>query len=144
VRTFEVGDVIAGKYEVTRVLGQGGMGLVVAAFHRDLDALVALKVLLPSLRESPQSKERFTREARTASPNCDSLAARLGRSRSGGARLTRIVAGVRSFGSGVQPSAHACGGPSLRRSTAIELAAARSKRSSGPPCGCAIASRVTS
>jgi serine/threonine protein kinase len=65
VRTFEVGDVIAGKYEVTRVLGQGGMGLVVAAFHRDLDALVALKFLLPSLRESPQSKERFTREART-------------------------------------------------------------------------------
>jgi serine/threonine-protein kinase len=41
------------------------MGLVVAAFHRDLDALVALKFLLPSLRESPQSKERFTREART-------------------------------------------------------------------------------
>src|SRR5580700_8666212 len=65
VRTFEVGDVIAGKYEVTRVLGQGGMGVDVAAFHRDLDALVALKVLLPSLRESPQSKERFTREART-------------------------------------------------------------------------------
>jgi eukaryotic-like serine/threonine-protein kinase len=45
VRTFEIGDVIAGKYEVTRVLGQGGMGLVVAAFHRDLHALVALKFL---------------------------------------------------------------------------------------------------
>ncbi len=49
MRTFEVGEVIAGKYEVTRVLGRGGMGLVVAAFHRELDALVALKFLLLKL-----------------------------------------------------------------------------------------------
>ena len=65
MRTFEVGDVIAGKYEVTRVLGQGGMGVVVAARHRDLDALVALKFLLPSVRDGTGSSERFAREART-------------------------------------------------------------------------------
>jgi serine/threonine protein kinase len=65
VRTFEVGDVIAGKYEVTRVLGRGGMGVVVAARHRDLDALVALKFLLPSVRDGTGSSERFAREART-------------------------------------------------------------------------------
>ena len=65
MRTFEVGDVIAGKYEVTRVLGRGGMGVVVAARHRDLDALVALKFLLPSVRDGTGSSERFAREART-------------------------------------------------------------------------------
>ncbi len=63
---FQIGDVILGKYEVTQVLGQGGMGIVFAARHRELDAPVALKFLLPSLRESPQSAERFAAEARTA------------------------------------------------------------------------------
>ena len=33
---FEIGDVVAGKYEITRVLGQGGMGVVMAARHREL------------------------------------------------------------------------------------------------------------
>ncbi|MBI2394782.1 MAG: hypothetical protein HYV09_34755 [Deltaproteobacteria bacterium] len=35
--TPQPGDVIAGKYRVERVLGQGGMGLVVAARHTKLD-----------------------------------------------------------------------------------------------------------
>jgi len=48
---FKIGDVIAGKYEITRLLGQGGMGVVVAARHRELGDLVALKFLRPSYGE---------------------------------------------------------------------------------------------
>ena len=63
---FQIGTVIAAKYEITRVLGQGGMGVVVAARHRDLGELVALKFLRPSSSERPESLARFAREARTA------------------------------------------------------------------------------
>src|SRR5687767_7921136 len=41
------GDVIAGKYRVERVLGKGGMGVVVAARHTSLRQHVAVKFLLP-------------------------------------------------------------------------------------------------
>ena len=59
------GDVIAGKYEVTRILGKGGMGLVVAAKHKELGELRALKFLLPHVRERPGISARFAEEART-------------------------------------------------------------------------------
>jgi serine/threonine-protein kinase len=62
--TFDVGDTIDGKYEITRVLGKGGMGLVVAARRPGLSTLVALKVLLPELRDKPDIAGRFAREAR--------------------------------------------------------------------------------
>jgi len=64
---FQIGDVFAGKYEITRVLGQGGMGVVMAARHRELGELVALKFLRPTATESAESRARFAREARTAS-----------------------------------------------------------------------------
>jgi serine/threonine protein kinase len=38
-----VGSVRGGKYVVEGVLGRGGMGVVVAARHRDLDQRVAIK-----------------------------------------------------------------------------------------------------
>ena len=60
------GDVIAGKYRVERVLGQGGMGIVVAARHTELGERVALKFLLPGALSKPQVVERFLREARAA------------------------------------------------------------------------------
>jgi serine/threonine protein kinase len=41
------GDTLAGKYRVERVLGNGAMGVVVAARHVDLDRLVALKFIIP-------------------------------------------------------------------------------------------------
>jgi serine/threonine-protein kinase len=63
---FKIGDVVAGKYEIKRVLGRGGMGVVVAARHRELGEAVALKFLQPSLTDRPESHARFTREARTA------------------------------------------------------------------------------
>jgi eukaryotic-like serine/threonine-protein kinase len=61
-----VGDVLAGKYRVDKILGIGGMGMVVAATHLELDQRVALKFMLPSSHESPDIAARFTREARAA------------------------------------------------------------------------------
>lgn len=60
------GELIAGKYAVDRVLGRGGMGFVVAARHKDLGHLVAIKMLLPELTGRPDVVERFLREARAA------------------------------------------------------------------------------
>jgi serine/threonine-protein kinase len=60
------GDVLAGKYRVERVLGAGGMGVVVAAHHLQLDQKVALKFLLPQALGNAEVVSRFDREARAA------------------------------------------------------------------------------
>ena len=60
------GDVLAGKYWVDRVLGVGGMGVVVAATHLKLDQQVALKFMLPEGVGDADLVERFAREARAA------------------------------------------------------------------------------
>jgi serine/threonine-protein kinase len=60
------GDILAGKYRVERVLGEGGMGVVVAAHHIQLDERVALKFLLPSVLKNLETIGRFAREARAA------------------------------------------------------------------------------
>jgi serine/threonine-protein kinase len=60
------GDLLAGKYRVERVLGQGGMGVVVAAQHLTLRQTVAVKLLLPEAMERRDSVERFLREGRAA------------------------------------------------------------------------------
>src|SRR5262245_17300821 len=61
-----VGDILAGKYRVDRVLGVGGMGVVVAATHVTLDQKVALKFMLPHALGNPEAVARFVREARNA------------------------------------------------------------------------------
>jgi serine/threonine-protein kinase len=60
------GDILAGKYRVERVLGIGGMGVVVAAHHMHLDEKVAIKFLLPHMLANPEAVGRFAREARAA------------------------------------------------------------------------------
>lgn len=60
------GQILAGKFRIERVLGQGGMGIVVAATHLQLDERVALKFLLPEALLNPEAVERFAREARAA------------------------------------------------------------------------------
>ncbi|AKT40868.1 serine/threonine-protein kinase [Chondromyces crocatus] len=60
------GEILAGKYRVDRVLGQGGMGVVVAATHTHLGQRVALKFLLPELARRHDVVARFDREARAA------------------------------------------------------------------------------
>ena len=64
--TLEPGDVLAGKYSVERLLGQGGMALVYAAHHIELDERVAIKVLRTEVAQHPDSVKRFLREARAA------------------------------------------------------------------------------
>jgi serine/threonine protein kinase len=59
----KVGDVIAGKYRLERVAGEGGMGIVYAAEHLVLRQRVAVKVLLPDAATSELVVERFAREA---------------------------------------------------------------------------------
>jgi serine/threonine-protein kinase len=61
-----LGQVLAGKYRIERVLGQGGMGVVVAATHLQLEERVAIKFLLPSAMENQETVARFAREARAA------------------------------------------------------------------------------
>ncbi|MBN1609515.1 MAG: protein kinase [Polyangiaceae bacterium] len=61
-----LGDVLAGKYRLEKVLGAGGMGLVAAAHHLDLDTSVAIKLLLPGALSEGEAIGRFTREAQAA------------------------------------------------------------------------------
>jgi eukaryotic-like serine/threonine-protein kinase len=63
---YAVGSVVAGKYRVERVLGEGGMGVVLAASHLHLGISVALKVLHADSDREPERIERFLREARSA------------------------------------------------------------------------------
>jgi serine/threonine protein kinase len=60
------GDILAGKYRVDRVLGVGGMGVVVAAHHVELDDRVAIKFLLPEALHNGEAVARFAREAQAA------------------------------------------------------------------------------
>ncbi|TMQ28922.1 MAG: serine/threonine protein kinase, partial [Planctomycetota bacterium] len=54
------------NYEVLRVLGRGGMGVVLDAFDTVLHRRVAIKVLSPQLATSRKAHRRFLREARAA------------------------------------------------------------------------------
>jgi serine/threonine protein kinase len=54
------------QYRIERLLGRGGMGAVYLAHELALDRDVAIKVLPPEQASTPQMRERFRREARTA------------------------------------------------------------------------------
>jgi serine/threonine protein kinase len=54
--------VLAGRYEVLQQLGEGGMGAVYKVRDRELDRLVALKVIRPDLARHPEILQRFKRE----------------------------------------------------------------------------------
>jgi eukaryotic-like serine/threonine-protein kinase len=65
-RGVEIGAVLAGRYRIDRVLGQGGMGIVVQAMHLQLHQPVAMKFLLPEVLGNQQVVQRFLREAQAA------------------------------------------------------------------------------
>jgi serine/threonine protein kinase len=66
VREFSPGSRIANKYLVERVIGEGGLGVVVKARHEQLEQAVAIKYLKPYSLSLPGIVERFVREARLA------------------------------------------------------------------------------
>jgi serine/threonine-protein kinase len=59
-----IGETVADKYVVERVIGAGGMGQVLAVRHQRLDQLFAMKVLDPELVDDEDARARFGREAR--------------------------------------------------------------------------------
>jgi len=60
------GESLAGKYRVERVLGAGGMGVVVRVTPLEGEGLFALKFLRPSVARDPVAAKRFLREAAAA------------------------------------------------------------------------------
>ncbi len=64
--TQRVGTRVAGKYQIVRVIGEGGMGAVFEARHVQMDRRVAIKMLRGEFVRDHSAVERFLREARTA------------------------------------------------------------------------------
>jgi eukaryotic-like serine/threonine-protein kinase len=60
------GALLMGKYRVEKVLGQGAMGIVVAATHLGFGTQVAMKFMLPGKSTSVDRRQRFLQEARIA------------------------------------------------------------------------------
>jgi TonB family protein len=65
-RSLKRGQTIADRYELVRVLGHGGMGVVYEAYDRLLDERVALKVLSETARDSAEAGRRFRAEIKLA------------------------------------------------------------------------------
>ncbi len=63
-KAFSKGSIIADKYEVEHLLGQGGIGVVVVAKHLALNKRVAIKYLKPKALANESIVQRFVREAR--------------------------------------------------------------------------------
>src|SRR5882757_6509111 len=64
---LSIGELVAGNYQVLDLAGAGGMGVVYRARDLKLERTVALKFLPYELNANLHDKERFLREARTAS-----------------------------------------------------------------------------
>jgi len=60
--TLFPGATLAGRYEILKMLGEGGMGTVYKAKDRELDRLVALKVIRPEYANHPETIRRFKQE----------------------------------------------------------------------------------
>src|SRR6266404_5351913 len=63
---LQTGDVLGGRFEILDVLGEGGMGTVYKALDREVDHLVALKLIRPEMAVHPAILARFKQELLTA------------------------------------------------------------------------------
>lgn len=63
---FPAGQLVAGKYRVERWIGEGAMGVVLAATHLGLDETVAIKLIRPDAQRSADMLARFAKEAKIA------------------------------------------------------------------------------
>ena len=59
---FPPGTVLGSRYQILRVLGEGGMGAVYQARDQELDRIIALKVIRPELAGNPAILQRFKQE----------------------------------------------------------------------------------
>jgi serine/threonine-protein kinase len=66
-KPIEIGDVVAGKYRLLDIIGEGGMGVVYLAEHNLIEKRVALKVLRSEYSSKPEVVSRFQQEAISAS-----------------------------------------------------------------------------
>jgi serine/threonine protein kinase len=62
-----LGQILDGRYQVSELIGEGGMGRVYLAEHVEIGKRVAIKILHPVYGRMPDLVERFRREARAAS-----------------------------------------------------------------------------
>ncbi len=60
------GEIIDGRYQLTRIVASGGMATIYAALDLRLDRQVAVKVMHPHLAQDEQFVSRFIREAKAA------------------------------------------------------------------------------
>ena len=63
---MQIGQIIKERYEITQLLGEGGMSYVYKAIDKQLQRTVAIKTLKPNYVEQEKFEERFKREAQTA------------------------------------------------------------------------------
>jgi eukaryotic-like serine/threonine-protein kinase len=63
---LQPGDVLGSRYEIWSVLGEGGMGTVYKALDREVDHLVALKLIRPDMAANSVILARFKQELLTA------------------------------------------------------------------------------
>ena len=68
---FFPGAVLAERYEISKTIGEGGMGAVYQAKDRELGRTVALKVIRPELAKNPEILQRFKQEILLASKVTD-------------------------------------------------------------------------
>lgn len=61
-QALEPGAIVGGRYEILRILGEGGMGAVYEARDREVDRIVALKVVRSALAGNPEILRMFKQE----------------------------------------------------------------------------------
>jgi tetratricopeptide (TPR) repeat protein/predicted Ser/Thr protein kinase len=59
---LDTGAILGGRYEIVRMLGQGGMGAVYQAYDRELERQVGLKVIRSDMAANPEILKRFKQE----------------------------------------------------------------------------------
>ncbi len=64
---LDPGTVLAGRYRIQELIGEGGMGDVYLAEHNTIGKLMAIKVLAPQQMRRPRTVSRFLQEAKAAS-----------------------------------------------------------------------------
>ena len=59
---LQIGSILGNRYEILELLGEGGMGAVYKAADREVDRIVALKVIRPEMASNPEILARFKQE----------------------------------------------------------------------------------